>query len=168
MKFRSTLLLPALFALALLTDAQAAELKIGFVNSERVLREAGPVIKAQKKLEQEFSKREQELRRMEKQLADLRDSVEKNAVTMGETERRGKEKETADLTRELQRRQREFREDVAQRRNEELAQVVERANKIIRSIAEQEKFDLILQEAVFAGPRIDITDRVIKALGDSR
>ena len=94
----------------------------------------------------------------------MQDDIDKNGMTMGETQRRNREREFADLNRDFQRKQREFREDLNQRRNEELAQVVQQANGVIRQIAEQEKFDIIFQDAVFASPRIDITERVIKAL----
>jgi outer membrane protein len=146
--------------------AQSADLKIGFVNTERVLRDAAPAVKAQKKIELEFSKRDQELQRLAKQLKDMQDVLEKNGVTLGESERHAKEREFADLSREFQRKQREFREDLNQRRNEELASVLERANKVISQIAEAEKYDLVVQEAVYRSPRIDITEKVIKALAD--
>ncbi|MGB0129693.1 MAG: OmpH family outer membrane protein [Rhodocyclaceae bacterium] len=145
----------------------AAEVKIGFVNSDRLMRDAAPAVKAQKKLEKEFEKREQELQKTAKQLQAMQDSLEKNGVTMGESERKNKEREFNDLNREFQRRQREFREDLNQRRNEELSSVIERANKVIKLIAEQEKFDIILQDAVYANPRIDITEKVIKSLADA-
>ena len=138
--------------------------KFGFVNTERILRDAVPAVRAQKKIEAEFQKRDQELAKLAEQLKRLQDEIEKNSVTMSETQRRGKEREFSELNREFQRKQREFREDLNQRRNEELAQVVEQANRVIRQIAEQEKFDIIFQDAVFASPRIDITDRVIRAL----
>ena len=150
--------------LALPGGPAQAESKIGFVNTERILREAAPAVRAQKKLEAEFQKRDQELAKVAEQLKRMQDELEKNAVTMAEAQRRNKEREFGDLNREFQRKQREFREDLNQRRNEELAQVVEQANRVIRQIAEQEKFDLIFQEAVYASPRIDITDKVIKAL----
>ena len=138
--------------------------KLGFVNTERILRDAVPAQRAQKKIEAEFQKRDQELAKIAEQLKRMQDDLDKNSVTMGETQRRNREREFADLNREFQRKQREFREDLNQRRNEELAQVVELANRVIRQIAEQEKFDIIFQDAVFASPRIDITDKVIKAL----
>ncbi|HUQ74650.1 MAG TPA: OmpH family outer membrane protein [Burkholderiales bacterium] len=138
--------------------------KFGFVNTERILRDATPAQRAQKKIEAEFQKRDQELARLADQLKRMQEELEKNGVTMSETQRRTKEREFADLNREFQRKQREFREDLNQRRNEELAQVVEAANRVIRQIAEQEKYDIIFQDAVFASPRIDITDKVIKAL----
>jgi outer membrane protein len=161
----------ALFAAAALlatgaATAQAAEYKIGFVNTERLFREAAPAKKAQEKLEREFAARDAEIQKMGKQVRDLQERLEKDGATMSETERRNKERDLANLSRDLQRAQRELREDVNLRRNEEYASVQERADKVIRQIAETEKFDLILQEVVFASQRIDITDRVIKALAD--
>jgi outer membrane protein len=161
--------LAALLAVLLLTAAALpaaaqGESKIGFVNTQRILREAAPAVRAQKKIEAEFSKRDQEMARTADQLKKLQDELERQGVTMAESQRRAKERDFADLNREFQRRQREFREDLNQRRNEELAQVVEQANRVIRQIAEQEKFDIIFQDAVYANARIDITDRVIKAL----
>ena len=142
--------------------------KLGFVNTERILRDAIPAQRAQKKIEAEFQKRDQELAKIAEQLKRMQDDIDKNGMTMGETQRRNREREFADLNRDFQRKQREFREDLNQRRNEELAQVVEQANRVIRQIAEQEKFDIIFQDAVFASPRIDITDKVIKALDASK
>jgi outer membrane protein len=153
-----------LAVLAPAASAQSENNKIGFVNTERILREAAPAVRAQKKIEAEFAKRDQEMARSAEQLKKLQDELERQGVTMAESQRRTKEREFAELNREFQRRQREFREDLNQRRNEELAQVVEQANRVIRQIAEQEKYDIIFQDAVFANPRIDITERVIKAL----
>ena len=139
--------------------------KIAFVSTERILRDSAPALRAQRKLEAEFKKRDDELSRTADQLKRLQDDLEKNSMTMTEAQRRAKEREFGDLNRDFQRRQREFREDINQRRNEELAQVVEQANRIIRQIAEQEKFDIIFQEMpAYVSPRIDITDKVIKAL----
>ena len=146
--------------------AGAAEMKIGFVNTERVFREAAPAKRAQQKLEREFAARNAELSKLEKQGRDLQTDLEKENVTMPEAARREKERQLADVSRSFQRLQRELREDLNLRKNEELAAVLERANKVIAQIAESEKFDLILQEAVYISPRIDITDRVIKALAD--
>lgn len=155
-------------ALALALSAPPAgaqsEGRIGFVNTARILRDAAPAVRAQKKIEAEFSKRDQELAKTAEQLKRMQDELERQGVTMSESQRRTKEREFNDLNRDFQRRQREFREDLNQRRNEELAQVVEQANRVIRQIAEQEKYDIIFQDAVYANPRIDITDRVIKAL----
>ena len=165
--FTKTALTLASAVLLAVSLPAAAEMKIGFVNSDRLMRDAAPAVKAQKKLEKEFEKREQELQKVSKQLQGMQEGLEKNAVTMSETDRKNKEREFNDLNRDFQRRQREFREDLNQRRNEELAAVIERANKAIKAIAEAEKYDIIFQDAVYANPRIDITDKVIKALADA-
>ena len=143
-----------------------AQMKIGFVNTERVFREAAPAKRAQQKLEREFAARNAELAKIEKQGRDLQSELERENVTITEAVRRDKERQLADISRNFQRLQREIREDLNLRRNEELAAVQERATRVINQIAEQEKFDLIIQEAVFASGRIDITDKVIKALAD--
>jgi outer membrane protein len=146
--------------------AQGSEYKIGFINSERLFREATPAKRAQQKLEKEFAGRDAEIQKLSKQVRDLQTVLEKDSVTMPEAERRDKERDLANKNRDLQRMQREFREDLNLRRNEELSAVQERANKVIQQIAADEKFDLIIQDVVYASPRIDITDRVIKALAD--
>ena len=158
----------ALFVLGVLiaSPAAAADVKIGFVNTERVFRDAAPAVRAQKKIEQEFAKRDQDMQKMAEQLRKLQENLEKNSVTMKDAERRAKEREFGELSKDFQRKQREFREDLNQRRNEELAAVLERANRTIKAIAEADKYDIIFQEAVYASPRIDITDKVIKALED--
>jgi outer membrane protein len=151
-------------ALVAATAAGAQELKIGYVNSDRVLRDAAPAKAAQAKLEAEFGKRDKELNDMAVRLKSAADKLEKDAPTLAESERSRRQRELVDQDREIQRKRREFQEDLNQRKNEELAQVVERANRVIKQIFEAEKYDLILQEAVFAGPRADITDKVIRAL----
>jgi len=149
------------------TGVAAAELKIGFLSTERVLRESAPAVRAQKKLEKEFEKREADLKKMDRQIRDLQAILDRDGATMAESERNNKVRELSNLTREFQRNERSFREDVNLRKNEELASLQERADKIIKQIADVEKFDLILQEpVVWASPRIDITDRVIKLLAD--
>ena len=142
----------------------AAELKVGFVNTERIFREAGPAQKAQKKLEKEFAARDAELQKMAKQVRDMQAQVEKESVTTSEADKRNKERDLANLNRDFQRKTREFHEDLNMRKNEDLGVVQERANKVIKEIAELEKFDLIVQDAVFASTKIDITDKVLKAL----
>src|SRR5262250_2905823 len=154
----------ALFAA--LASAQSSDYKIGFVNTERLFREAAPAKRAQQKLEKEFAGRDAEIQKLSKQVRDLQTVLEKDSVTMPEAERRDKERDLANKNRDLQRMQREFREDLNLRRNEELSAVQERANKVIQQIAADEKFDLIIQDVVYASPRIDITDRVIKSLAD--
>jgi outer membrane protein len=150
----------------LISAGVMAEGKIGFVNSQRILNDAPQAARAKKKIEKDFEKRDQELQRIAKQLQGLQETMDKNSVTMAESERRTKEREFGELNRDFQRKQREFREDLSQRQNEEMAAIFERVNKIIKQIAEAEKYDIIFQEAVYANPRIDITDKVIKALGD--
>lgn len=144
-----------------------AESRIGFVNLDRILRDAAPAVRAQKKLEAEFQKREQELARTAESLKRMQESLEKNALTLPESERLKREREFQDTNREFQRKQRELREDFNQRRNEELSGILERANRVVRQIAEAEKYDIVFQEAVFASARIDITEKVIRALDDS-
>lgn len=146
--------------------ANAAEFKIGFLDAERINRESAPAVRASKELEKEFAPRIQDMQRQEKQLKDFQAALEKDGMTMSESERGRREQELARLGREFQRAQREYREDLNQRRNEKLADLFQRANKVIQQIAEAEKFDLILQEAVYRSSRIDITDKVLKALGD--
>jgi len=155
-------------ALLLVTGvAHGADYKIGFVNTERLFREAAPAKRAQQKLEKEFSTRDAEQQKLSKQVRDLQSQLDRDGPTMGETERRNKERDLANQMRDLQRMQREIREDLNLRRNEELAGVQERANKVIQQIAEAEKFDLIIQDpVVYASQRIDITEKVIKALAD--
>jgi outer membrane protein len=148
-------------------SAQAPDYKIGFVNSERLFRDAVPAKRAQQKLEKEFAGRDAEIQKLAKQVRDLQAALEKDGVTMSEADRRNKERDLANMSRDLQRGQREFREDLNLRRNEELSAVQERANRVIQQIAIDEKFDLIIQDPViYASQRIDITDRVIKALAD--
>ena len=142
----------------------AAELKVGFVNTDRVFKEATPAVKAQKKLEKEFSTRDQELQKMARQAKELQAFLEKEGMTVGESERRNKERDLANLNRDFQRAQREFREDLNLRRNEELSAVHDRAKRVIFEIAEREKFDLVLEDAVYFSSKIDITDKVLKAL----
>lgn len=154
--------------LSLLAPSAMAESKIGFVNSDRVMREAAPAVDAQRRLEKEFANRDAELQTMAKELQSLQADIEKNGLTMQEADRRKKERDFGDLNRDFQRRQREFREDLNQRRNEELASVLDRANKAVKVIAEREKYDIIFQEAVYASPAIDITEKVISELGGTK
>jgi outer membrane protein len=164
-----TSILKTLVASTLLLGALAAhgqELKIGFVNLDRVLRDAVPAKAAQTKLEAEFNRREKELSETEQRLKNASDKFEKDAPTLGEGERVKRQRDLVDQDRELQRKRREFQEDLNQRKNEELSSVLDRANRVVKQIFDQEKFDLILQEAVFASGRVDITDKVIKALNN--
>ena len=158
-----TLVAAALLASAA-TGAGAQELKIGYVNSDKVLRDAVPAKAAQAKLEAEFSKREKDLTDIASRLKAASDKLDKDAPTLSESERVRRQRELVDQDRELQRKRREFQEDLAKRKSDELSALVDRANKVIKQIFDAEKYDLILQEVVFASPKVDITDKVIKAL----
>ena len=162
------LVLASLMSALFVTGVEANELKVGYVNTQRIFRDAPAAQKAAKKLEGEFSRRDQDLQKMAKQLQGLRENLEKNSVTMAESDRRNKEKEFGELSREFQRKQREFREDLNLRQNEENAAVIEKANKAIKQIAEAEKYDLVLQDVVWVSPKLDMTDRVIKALAEGK
>lgn len=143
-----------------------ADTKIGFVDMQRLLDQAPIAVKANKKLTAEFTKREQDLQKQAKQIKTQQDYLEKNAATLSEAERSNRERDLNDASREFQRKQREFREDLEIRRNEAMAGVLDRANKALKQIAETEKYDLIVQDAAYFSPRIDITDKIIKALAD--
>ncbi|MET0520310.1 MAG: OmpH family outer membrane protein [Burkholderiaceae bacterium] len=143
---------------------QAQELKIGYVNSERVLREANVAKAAQLKLEAEFGKREKDLRDLETRLRGGADKLEKDAPTLAEAERNRRQRDLVEQDRDLQRKKREYQEDLTQRKNEELAAVVEKANRVVKQIFDNEKYDIILQDATYYSPRVDITKKVIDAL----
>ena len=156
----------ALATLLFVSGMVTADTKIGFVNTEKLLREAPLSVAAQKRLEKEFSGREQELQKLAKQAREVQGQLDKEGVTMSETERKNKERELANLNREFQKQSREFREDLNLRRNEELSQIQERARKVIVEIAKSEKYNIIIEQAaVYVDPKNDITDRVMKALG---
>lgn len=138
--------------------------KIAFVSTERIFREAAPAKAAQSKLETEFAKRDRDLQDMAARLKAQSDKLDKDAAVLSDSDRAKRQRDLSDLDKEFQRKQREFREDLNQRRNEELAVVLERTNKVIRQIAEAEKYDIVFQEAVYASKRIDITDKVLKEL----
>ena len=163
MKF-STVLVGLTAALSASYVSASESVKVGYVNTQRIFRDAPAAVKAAKKIETEFSRRDQDLQRMAKQLQGMQETLEKNAVTMTETDRRAKERELNELSREFQRKQREFREDLNLRQNEENAAIIEKANKAIKQLAETEKYDLIVQDVVWASPKLDITDKIIKAL----
>jgi outer membrane protein len=165
-KWLSATAVATLLAVTPVTHAQ--EMKIGVVNSDRILRDSQPARAAMQKLEGEFSKRDKELQDMGARLKTSAERFEKDGPVMSETDRVRRQRELAEMDREFQRKQREFREDFNQRRNEELQALLERSNRIIRQIAEQEKFDLIIQEAVYFNPRIDMTERVLRALNNAK
>lgn len=143
---------------------QAEEVRLGFVSTERVLKEASTAKAAQTKLEQEFSKREKELVDLGNNIKTSADKFEKEAPTLPETQRQSRQKQILEQDRDFQRKRREFQEDLNARKNEELQLVIQRANKVIKDIAIAEKYDFIFQDAVYVNPKHDVTDKVIKAL----
>ena len=144
--------------------ANAQEFKVGIVNLDRIFREANTSKAAQAKLEQEFSKREKEIADLGGQIKAQSEKLERDAPTLSESQRNTRQRQLVEQDREFQRKRREFQEDLNSRKNEELQLVIERANRVVRSLAEAEKFDLILQEAVYVNAKHDITDKVIKTL----
>ena len=156
-----TLFVAGLF---LVSGVQAQEMKIGVVSTERIFREAAPYKAAQVKIEQEFAKRQKELQDLASRLKAMAVKLDKDAAVLSDTDRMKRQRELAEVDKDFQRTQREFKEDLNQRRNEEMAVVLDRTTKAIKQIAEAEKYDIVLQEAVYISPRIDITDKVLKAL----
>ena len=155
-------------ALALVGQLRAEDFRVGFVNTDRIFREANSAKAAQARLEQEFAKREKELNDLGSALKSASERFEREAPALSETQRAQRQKQLIDQDREFQRKRREFQEDLNARKNEELQQVLDRANRVVRQVAEQEKYDLILQEAVYINPKHDITDKVIKALNAAK
>jgi len=154
--------------LMLATPLLAEDFRVGFINTDRIFREANTAKVAQTKLEQEFSKREKELVDLGNSLKTNSEKLERDLPTLSETQRSTKQRQLADQDREFQRKRREFQEDLNARKNEELQMVLEKANKVVKQVAEAEKYDLILQEAVYINPKHDITEKVIKAINTGK
>lgn len=159
------LAIASLLSLVMVGQSALADTKIGVVNPDRILRESAAAYTAQQKLEKEFAGREKSLSISAKALKADIEKFQQRAPKMKNTERMAEERKLADRERSLQRRERELREDLNRRRNEELQSILMRSNEVIRDIARKGKYDLIVQEAVYVGPNVDITDQVIKALG---
>jgi outer membrane protein len=159
-----TLLYAGLIFFACVAQAGADGFRIGVVDTERILRESEQAVRAEKKIEKEFAARDQEIKKQLKLSKEMQAALEKDGSTMSDSVRRFKERELANLNINLQTMQREFREDLNLRKNEELAVVLAHADKAIRAIAESEEYDVILQEAVYRNPKVDITDKVLKYL----
>lgn len=147
-----------------LSAVHAEEVRLGFVSTDRVLKEASTAKAAQTKLEQEFSKREKELVDQGANIKSMADKFEREAPTLPETQRQARQKQLLEQDRDFQRKRREFQEDLNARKNEELQLVIQRANKVIKDIAVAEKYDFVFQDVVYVNPKHDITDKVIKAL----
>jgi outer membrane protein len=167
MMYLTRLCLVLIFGLLAL-GAQADEFKVGFVNTDRIFREANTAKAAQAKLEQEFAKREKELNDIGTALKNASDKFEREAPALSENQRAQRQKQLVDQDRDFQRKRREFQEDLNARKNEELQQVLDRANRVVKQVAEAEKYDVVLQEAVYINPKHDITDKVIKALNAAK
>ncbi len=163
--FRNLRLLAlVLSAVACCVPVQAQDFKAGFVNTDRIFREANSAKAAQAKLEQEFSRREKDIIELGNSIKAMSEKYERDAPTLSESQRVSRQKQLVEQDRDLQRKRREFQEDLNARKNEELQQVLERANRVVKQVAESEKYDAIFQEAVYINPKHDITDKVIKAL----
>jgi outer membrane protein len=166
--FRQASLAVALGLCFLATPLKAQEFRLGFVSLDRIIKEAIPAKSAQTKLEQEFSKREKEMQDAGVMLKGLAEKLEREAPTLADSQRASRQKQLMEQDRDFQRKRREFQEDLNARRNEELQQVFARANQVVKQVAEAEKYDLILQEAVYINPKHDITDKVIKVLNAAK
>lgn len=160
------LLSVGLFLLACLSQANAGDFRIGVVDTERILRESRQAVIAEKKIEKDFAARDQEIKKLITQSKEQQTALEKDGSTLSDSVRRNKERELANLNLSLQTLQREFREDLNLRKNEELALVLAQADKAIREVAESEGYDIILQESVYHNPKVDITDKVLKYLSN--
>jgi len=148
--------------------AQAEEIRIGFINTDRIFKESTTAKQAQAKLEQEFSKREKDLVDAEKSFKTAVEKFEREAPTLSESQRLSRQKQLGEQDRDFQRKRREFQEELNARKNEEFQQVLERANRVIKQVAETEKYDLVLQEAVYINPKHDITDKVLKVINAAK
>jgi outer membrane protein len=170
-KFFSSWLVKASMVLATAVvsmSVAAQDFRIGFVSTDRIFREANIAKAAQTKLEQEFSRRERDLQTLAQQLKTASERFEREAPTLAESQRVVRQRQLINQDQEFQRKQREFQEDLNLRKNEELQTVLERANRVIKQIAEAEKYDLVIQEAVYINPRHDITDKVLASLNAAR
>ncbi len=163
-----TLSLTVALALGAWVSAQAQEFRIGFISTDRIFREANTAKAAQTKLEQEFSRREKELMDLGNTFKTNSEKLERDAPTLSETQRVARQRQLSEQDREFQRKRREFQEDLNARKNEEFQLVLERANRVVRQVAEAEKYDLVLQEAVYINPKHDITEKVIKAINGTK
>jgi outer membrane protein len=163
-----TLSVTVALALGAWASAQAQEFRIGFISTDRIFREANTAKAAQTKLEQEFSRREKELMDLGNTLKTNSEKLERDAPTLSEAQRVARQRQLSEQDREFQRKRREFQEDLNARKNEEFQIVIERANRVVRQVAEAEKYDLVLQEAVYINPKHDITEKVIKAINGTK
>ena len=164
-KLLPLILTTAVFGLSLAApQAGAAELKIGVVNMERILRDSQSAAQASERLNAEGQRRQEEIDAFTKRFKQRLERFEKDAPSMAESERVTERRELAEMERDVARRSREARDEFNQRRNEEVLLLQGRAGRVIQQIAEAEKFDLVLYEFFYASKKVDITDRVMKEL----
>ena len=143
-----------------------AEVKIGFVEVQKILKNAPQTVAANKQLEKEFTKRTAKLKKVVKKIKDKESAFRKNSMTMSDDERSKKQKEIQALKIDAQRTEREVREDIDLRRREEIAKVQAQVNVAVEKVAKEQGYDLVLYQGVaYAGKKVDITNSVIKALG---
>ena len=160
------MILAAVLASAAALPAMA-QTKVAVVNFERILRESPQSKRAESRLEAEFKKKEADLNDLASRLRAAGEKLDKDSLTLSETQRRERQNQLADMDRDFQRRQRDLRDEVGQRKQAEFSEVVNAANRAIKAVSEKEGYDLVFQEAAYANPKIDITDKVIKAMVDA-
>jgi len=155
--------------LSISASADAETYKIGYVVVEKVLKEAPQTAASNKKLEKEFKSRTDGLQKKVKAIQKQEKDFNKNNVTMAAAERQKAQKSIQNAKIEIQRIERELREDIDIRRREEIGKLQKKINDAIEGLAEKEKYDLILYQGVaYASKQIDITNKLIKALGKSK
>jgi len=147
------------------TAASSAEdYKIGVINPERILREAAPAKEAAKRLEEEFKTRDAALGKSERELRDLQTRFDRESPTLSETDRAARQRDIESRGREIERMRRQLSEDLKTRQFDEMNKLKERLDALLTKIAKEQGYDLILQDGVYVGKSVDMTDLVIKAL----
>jgi outer membrane protein len=141
-------------SLILFAAVAVADPKVGYVEVDRILREAPQAIESAKKLQKEFSLRTAELERLQKQIED-----KGNSGT-------AKEQELTSLKIDFERKQRELNEDINIRKGEELGALQDRINKAVTTVSEAEGYDMVIYSgAAYVSKRANFTDKVLKSLG---
>ena len=164
------------FAAILLSQAAYADTRadattntrIGIVDLARVMRESQPAQRTEQRLKNEFSARDADLQRMGKDVIALKTELENKNISINEIDRRKKEQALDELGREFERKRRVLVSDINIRRNEELKSVYSVVNRAIRKLAESERYDLIIHDAVYYNKSVDLTDKAIKALATEK
>jgi outer membrane protein len=151
-------------ALAMAGTVAAADFKVGFINIDRIFQESNAAKASQTRLETEFSKRQKQIEELGASVQDASKKLERDAPTLSEAQRIQRQRDLVQMDQDFQRSRREFQEDLALRKNEELQKVLEMANKVVKDVAKSDNYDLILQDAVYMSPKHDITERVLRSL----